>query len=343
MPTKTRGAAETGLRSMIGRAAAVRWVLAAMVLATTVSCGGGAEPPAPLGSIAPRAVLAVLASASSSTGASPGSRSRLNSLSRELPPGVHHEVRVDVYLRPVGQVQRTFWLYRPVPLPAALALILITPAGRGLISGKALSSGDRDEHLPYVHAGFAVMAYSIDGDLPPDVSDRGATQALKHYQASKAGLDNARVAIDLAFEKLPQIDNDLVFAAGHGAAGAHAILLAAEEPRVRAVVAYAPMTRLTTEIGTVIAIDKVIHGYASFVRWSLPENRAPDVNAPLFIYQSKQDEVVRASHTRAYVESLGRAGKAVDYVEVPRGDHVEGMLQDGMARGLTWLRIKRGD
>jgi dienelactone hydrolase len=248
-------------------------------------------------------------------------------------------VKVEAKIRVAGKQKRTFWLYRPEPLPDRLGLVLVAPAGTNLLHGKALSPDDRPEHMPYARAGFAVIAYSIDGD-PGDGSDaKATTDAVVAYKDSKAGLANARAALDIAFDALP-IDEDLVFAAGHGSAGTHALLLAREEPRVRAAVAYAPATGLDGREGLVMKIDEAIPGFASFIRWSLPRGRAADVRVPLFIYQSKVDEVVRADDTRAYVDALRAAGKTVTYVEAPTGTHYEGMQEDGIPKALAWL-LKR--
>ncbi len=248
-----------------------------------------------------------------------------------------YDVRVDVILRPVGAMKRTFWLYQPKPLPEELGLVLVAPSNGNLLSGRALSNDDRQEHLPYVRAGFAVMAYTIDGDMPPGISDAKATEAIRAYQASKAGLVNAQLAIDLAFERLPSLSAERVFAAGRDSGGAYALLLGAEEPRVRGVLAYGPTTTLTGDVGVVVAVDRVLPGFGTFVRWSLPENRAPDVKVPVFVYQSAGDEVVRASLTDAYVKSLKRTNDDVTYVRSDVGDHVGAIRAEGIPRGIDWL------
>lgn len=259
-------------------------------------------------------------------------------------PASQHEVRVEVLLRPRGANERTFWLYLPTPMPTRVGLVLVAPAGGNLLSGRALTADDRPEHMPYARAGFVVMAYSVDGDLPAGVSDVAATRALRDYQAAQAGVENARAALDLALEKVPGIDGSLVFAAGHGSAGSLALLLAAEEPRVRGALAYAPQTGLDGHgASTVMSVDRVITGYGKLVRWSLPENRVADIGVPLFIYHSRDDEVMRASLTDDYVERLRAAAKTVDCTKAPSGSHHEGMLDDGIPRGLAWLRNKRGD
>ena len=38
------------------------------------------------------------------------------------------------------------------------------------------------EHLPYVHAGFAVVAYDLDGELPEDPHNRPDTRSSKGFQ-----------------------------------------------------------------------------------------------------------------------------------------------------------------
>lgn len=303
-----------------------RWEWAGLFLA---GCSGAAKgdgaPPTELAPV-PSATAAPEARASATTPA----------------PEPAYEIAVNVFLRAKGREKRTFWVYQPKPLPAKLGLVLVAPSGSSMLSGKALSSDERAEHLPYVRAGFAVVAYSLDGDMPAGVSDAQATAALSAYQASRAGVENAGAAIDLALEKLPGIDGSLVFAAGRGSAGAHALLLAAEEPRVRGAVAFAPVTRLTGDVGVVVAVDKALPGYAKFIRWSLPDNRVYDVRVPLFIHQSSDDEVVRASHTDAYVERLRAAEKAVTYVR-GQGDHVTASVEHGLPQAIAWLRAKRGE
>ena len=62
------------------------------------------------------------------------------------------------------------WLYLPSGehAPGSLPCILITAAGSNLISGMGLGDGDRPEHLPMFLAGFAVLAYELDGAALPE-------------------------------------------------------------------------------------------------------------------------------------------------------------------------------
>jgi hypothetical protein len=59
----------------------------------------------------------------------------------------------------------TMWLYLPERQSdtQSLPCVLTAPAGTPLVTGMDLGDGDVPEHLPYVRAGFAVLAYDLDG------------------------------------------------------------------------------------------------------------------------------------------------------------------------------------
>ena len=116
-----------------------------------------------------------------------------------------------------------------------------------------LGDGDRPEHLPYVRAGFAVLAYELDGVLPKDRETRpddAADPARGSGSAAQAGLVNARIALDYALAKVaggrPRARSS---SAGHSSAGTLAILFAENEPRLRGGVAYAPASTWRSGFG----------------------------------------------------------------------------------------------
>ena len=86
---------------------------------------------------------------------------------REIEPGVmFHEVRLPGGDKPgfAGKL----WLYLPSGDHAdqSLPCVLITAGASNLLKGIHLSEYARAEQLPYVRAGFAVLAYELDGALP---------------------------------------------------------------------------------------------------------------------------------------------------------------------------------
>ncbi len=250
-----------------------------------------------------------------------------------------HEIQIDVVLREKGSTKRVFWLYRPKPLPDRLGLVIMAPSGMTLLTGAALDEWHRVEHAPYVRARFAVMAYSLDGAV------RGAdipTSSLAAFNASKAGLDNAQQALDLAFERLPSIDRALVFAAGHGSGGTRALYVAAEDKRIRGVIAYAPPTRINGD-GAAFArrVDGMLPGYFDLVNRVVPENRAADVGGPVWLFHATGDAVVPVAHTRAYAKQLRSNGVDVTLAEVSGGDHEETAVERGIPKAIAWLRAQR--
>ena len=126
--------------------------------------------------------------------------------------------------------------------PGSLPCVLIAPAGSILITGMDLGEGDRKEHLPYVRAGFAVLSYSLDGHVPDRkaASDAQIRQASQEFLAAKAGLTNAKVALEWLTARVPEVDADRIYAAGHSSAGTLALLLAENEPRIKKCAAFAP-------------------------------------------------------------------------------------------------------
>ena len=47
--------------------------------------------------------------------------------------------------------------------PKSLPCVLIAPAGSTCWRAWTLGDGDSPEHMPYVKAGYAVLAYELDG------------------------------------------------------------------------------------------------------------------------------------------------------------------------------------
>lgn len=127
---------------------------------------------------------------------------------REIEPGVmFHEVRLPGGDKPgfAGKL----WLYLPSGDHAdqSLPCVLITAGGSNLLEGIHLSEYTRAEQLPYVRAGFAVLAYELDGALPGGRNASEAEmleqhkEAMARFLAARAGLVNAHVALQFGAVK----------------------------------------------------------------------------------------------------------------------------------------------
>ena len=95
---------------------------------------------------------------------------------------------------PTGKPTNHLWIYLPEKPKGKLPLILIAPAGSPLFHGMALAQDDEYEHIPYARAGFAVVAYELDGDTGPNrPTTEQAIAAAQAFKDSKAGLKMSKM------------------------------------------------------------------------------------------------------------------------------------------------------
>jgi dienelactone hydrolase len=258
---------------------------------------------------------------------------------RWLEPGVlFHEVTL-----PREQPTRKLWVYLPERAGTEkLPCVFVAPAGSNLFTGNALGEGDRPEHLPYVRAGFAVVAYELDGPLPetPEPADAQVVEAFNSFRAAEAGVSNARMAIDYALAKIPQVDPEKLYAAGHSSAATLALLVAEREPRVKACAAYAPVTDIEAHLGaaTVRTLSSGLKGFREFARGNSPLTGAAHLRCPLFLFTADDDSVVEPAQSARFAAAVGQLNPAVTYRRVPGGDHYDSMINEGVPSAVEWLR-----
>lgn len=240
-----------------------------------------------------------------------------------------------------GQTMR-LWVYLPPGNHAATSLpcVLIAPAGSNLIAGMNLGEGDRSEHLPYASAGFAVVAYELDGALPEYAKPDQEVAAIKGYLASKGGVLNAQTAIDYVTERMPEIDPNRFYAAGHSSAGTVALVLAASEPRVKGAVAYAPVVSLRAFLGPDMAksLVKSVPKAATFLDYGSPDQRIADLTTPVMLFVARDDNTVAPQRVIDFAKALEDSGKAAELVVVDEGGHYDAMIREGIPRGIAWLK-----
>jgi dipeptidyl aminopeptidase/acylaminoacyl peptidase len=241
-----------------------------------------------------------------------------------------------------GQTMR-LWVYLPPGNHPAKSLpgVLVAPAGSNLITGMTLGDGDRPEHLPYAAAGFAVVAYELDGALPDGAeTDAAVTAAVKGYIASKGGVLNAQTAIDYLEQRVPEVDPTRLYAAGHSSAGTVALVLAASEPRVKGAVAYAPGVSLRDHLGldVVRSLNRAIPKAAEFLDYGSPDQRIADFASPVMLFAARDDTTVRPQSVVDFANALKDAGKTAEIVVVNDGGHYDAMIEKGIPAGIAWLK-----
>ena len=234
------------------------------------------------------------------------------------------------------------WIYLPEGnhAPGSLPCVLICGAGSTLLEGMSLVDEDSDEHVPYARAGFAVVAYELDGP-----SDYGEPESRSYnaFKSSRAGLVNARNALEYALAKVPEVNPRQIYSAGHSSAGTLAILFAEHEPRLAGCVAYAPCVDVPGFLGAEVRVlSWELPQLADFAVQSSPKTHESRLNCPLFLFHAEGDENVDVDESRAFADRLKGAGKDVTIVTVSGGDHYESMIEQGIPKGIEWLKTKTG-
>ncbi len=258
--------------------------------------------------------------------------------SAELEPGVFFESHI---IKPPDLALQEVWIYHPNPLPSQrMSLVVVPPAGGNFISAPGLGWGDEPEHLPYVHAGFAVASFTMQGALPSDdPSEVEALIAASAFRDGQAGVGNARAALDFVLSRLP-IDPSRIYAAGHSSAATLVLLFAAMDSRVGGVAAYAPAVDIKAYLGPELVqyLDEVLPGYEGFLDRSSPVTQIPNLRVPVLLFHAKDDELIPYQEALTFAEALSQANQQVQFVSAEQGGHYESMIEAGIPAGLKWMK-----
>lgn len=250
-------------------------------------------------------------------------------------PGMRMKMRV--YLPP-GEHQ-----------PGSLGCMLVAPAGTPLLYGNDMDNDSyHAETLPYVQAGYAVVFYSIDGPVrnSKTASNAEIAAAYKKFKAAQAGVVNGRNALEFVKAKLPQVDPQRIYSAGHSSAGVLSLLLAAHEPRIAGCIAYAPATDVETRLADAIkdrTYRQLLPGLKEFLHESSPTNHVDKFDCPLFVQHARDDRNEPFRTTEQFVSKLRAAKKNVTFSVSFRGGHYQSMVREGIPRAIAWLKNLPGE
>ncbi|BDI32429.1 hypothetical protein CCAX7_44800 [Capsulimonas corticalis] len=232
----------------------------------------------------------------------------------------------------------TLWVFLPPNTGKKIGCVIIAPSGTPQIYGADL--GNTQEYFLYVRAGFAVVAYSLDGSLPDDPSVDQTLDAHRAFARAGAGVEDANAAIDYIHRYLPQIDPMRIYTAGHSSAGAEALLVAATNPRIHGCLAYCPPTDLIAEHGGKLAgLQEFIPDIRSFLTHTSPSENIHKLSCPVFLFASLGDRTIAAASVDKFANELKRENSHVSFVCARDGGHYEAMIKDGVPRGVEWLKI----
>jgi dienelactone hydrolase len=240
-----------------------------------------------------------------------------------------------------GPVPMRVWFYQPEKAAGKLPLVVVPPAGSTLFTGMDLGDGDRPEHLPYVRAGFAVMSFEIDGNVPnlQQAPDAVLFKAAKQFRDAQAGLANAKAALDFTLAKAPNVDPERITIAGHSSAGTLALLVAEHEPRIKACAAYCAVPDVMSRLAQAIPqLDRAMPGYRDFLVFSSPKTHADKLKCPVLLFHALDDNNVPAQQSTDFAEQLKSTNPQVTLITTPRGGHHDSMIREGIPKGIEWFR-----
>jgi len=228
----------------------------------------------------------------------------------------------------------------------SLGCVLVGVAGSPLIVGTKLEDESyHAEAAPYVVAGYVAVRYSLDGALddPTHASDAEFLRAHAAFRAAAAGVVNTRNAFEFVVQRLPQVDPERIYLAGHSSAGTLSLLAAEHLKQVAGCMAYAPVTDVQGHLEEVLdqsMLDVLnrIRGFGEFVRRSSPSTHVEELTCPVFLYHSRLDEVVSYSQSADFAERLRQLGRDVTLVTGDSPGHYDTMIEEGIPAAIDWLR-----
>ncbi len=251
--------------------------------------------------------------------------------------------------KPGFSTRMRIYLPRTATAAHSIPCVLVAPAGTNMLTGADVDASDyHDESLPYAQAGMAVILYSLDGPMPDPESFRSEvllmkamTESYLKFKAAEAGLTNGQIALEYALQKLPQVDPDRIYVAGHSSAGTLALQMLAHEPRIAKCAAYAPcsdvMARYTDVLGDRSFLT-AFPGIQEFIQKYSPNLNIRNINQPVFLFHARDDSNVAWQESKQYSLQLQSAGKNCTFESVPTGDHYTPMIEHGIPKAIAWFQ-----
>lgn len=136
-----------------------------------------------------------------------------------------------------------------IALPDAVGpfpVVLWAPLSMNWKLGGELGQEDQQQMYLFASAGVGVVAYSVPGGWEDNATLDQLEAALDRFMDADGGLTSGLVALEFAAANIPGGDADRIWSSGDGLGGTLALRLAQADRRVRAVVAFDPVTDMAS-------------------------------------------------------------------------------------------------
>jgi len=254
---------------------------------------------------------------------------------------------------PAGQMKFRVFLPPNADQAKKVPCVIVPPAGSTLLTGMGIDNVEdipNPEHEPYLKAGFAVITFSIDGDLGEGdlTSDAEFINAHHAFRFSRAGLFNYAQALSQALYTVPEINSDQIFIAGHSSAATLSLLFAEhyqqyfQDPGViKGCLAYAPSVDPKIFFADHMArIKPSIPDVDQFIKLSSPSEHYQKLACPVFLFHSRGDQVTSFQSSKRFADLLKNKGFDVKFVASNGSDHYQTMLDEGIPQGIQWIQSR---
>ena len=251
--------------------------------------------------------------------------------------------------QPAARMKMQIYLPPGEHAARSLGCVLVAPAGTNLLTGNDIDAPDyHNETLPYAQAGYVAIFYSLDGGITDNADDSTDEMAAGYTQfsAAYAGLANSRAALEFALARLPQVNPQRIFAAGHSSAGTLALLFAEHEPRLKGCIAYAPATDLEERLDLAVRLFHVTQqfpGIVDFVKRSSPKTHISQMKCPVFLFGAADDDNVELADVQKFATELSGVRKDVVIKTTPTGGHYDSMINPGIGQAIEWMKSLPGE
>src|SRR5262249_22027732 len=125
----------------------------------------------------------------------------------------------------------------------------------------------------------------------------------------------------------------------HSSAATLALIVAENEPRTAACVAFAPAVDVTNGIPpqAVSDICRAVPAARALFNGLNPRSGEAKIQCPVFLFYA-EDDARFAGQVHDLAERLSAAGKKVTAEHVSNGGHYESMIHEGIPRAIKWLK-----
>lgn len=218
--------------------------------------------------------------------------------------------------------------------------LIWTPTSMAWKLGGRLGREDKEQMELFAKAGIGVVAFDVPGAWEDNATLDELGAELDRHMEALGGVKTGRSVLDFVLARIPQVDPDRIWAAGEGPAATLALLLAQADGRVRAVVAFDPVTDMAAyaqseEMGFLFHLRPQLK---DFLLARSPGTGLDRLRCPVLLYHDTFSHAGNFSSLEVFYMHCLRYQKDVAMVDTLDVDPVHAGLGLRTSRALAWFK-----